>query len=121
VRLAIVHYHLRAGGVSRIIDLAVKALQTEGYLDGVHQVAVIAGSAPHARSLLDRRCVGVVPELNYSEGCGDVASLGKALDEEARRILGGVPISGIFTTRRLEKIRWCRCLPLNGPQRGERW
>jgi len=91
VRLAIVHYHLRAGGVSRIIDLAVKALQTEGYLDGVHQVAVIAGSAPHARSLLDRRCVGVVPELNYSEGCGDVASLGKALDEEARRILGGGP------------------------------
>ena len=87
MRIAILHYHLRAGGVSRIIDLAVKAL-----LEAGHKVAVIAGSLPHQKSLLlSSRCVGLVSELDYTDHCGDIAALGRDVDALAEEMLGGVP------------------------------
>ena len=86
MRIAILHYHLQAGGVGRIIDLAAQALTGAG-----HEVAVIAGSAPHARSLLDRSRIGIVPGLNYRQQCGDVGILGKEVDETARKVLGSDP------------------------------
>ena len=86
MRIAILHYHLRAGGVSRIIDLAVKALLESG-----HEVAVIAGSLPHQKSLLAPQCVGLVLGLNYSSHCSDIGELGREIDALARSMLGGAP------------------------------
>jgi hypothetical protein len=111
VRIAILHYHLDAGGVNRIIDLSARALTEAG-----HEVAVLAGGPPHARSLLDRRRVGVVPGLNYATGCGDLPSLAASLDGEARRILGGDPDLWHFHNHSLGKnpavpmlaARWAR-------------
>ena len=58
--ILIVHYHLRAGGVTRVIDSQVKVLREMG-----HKV-VIASSGPIAD--WDCECL-VIPELDYkSEG-----------------------------------------------------
>lgn len=86
MRIAILHYHLDSGGVGRVIDLAAMALAEAG-----HEVAVIAGSFPHKRSLLDRMKVGVVPSMNYSFLPCRLDDLAASVEREARRILGDAP------------------------------
>ena len=85
MRLAIVHYHLGKGGVTRVIANALAALG-----DSVEKVVVL--SSTEAEEDLKAR-VEVVPELAYcreasrERACALHAALGKA----ARRALGGPP------------------------------
>lgn len=85
MRLAIVHYHLRKGGVTRVIASALEALGVS--LDRV----VVLSSTPAEEPL---SCpVAVIPELAYSKEAsnGQVDRLYASLMREATDRLGGKP------------------------------
>lgn len=85
MRLAIVHYHLRKGGVTRVIASALKALG-----DSVEK-AVVLSSTPAEEPL---PCpVAVIPELAYSNEASpdQVDALHQRLVQEAGSHLGGQP------------------------------
>lgn len=83
MRVAVVHYHLRIGGVTTVIDQAARILGASGV-----QVCVIAGEPPAAELSAP---AAVIPELAY--GLHEISAsevLAKA-DEAASRLLGGPP------------------------------
>jgi glycosyltransferase involved in cell wall biosynthesis len=85
MRLAIVHYHLRKGGVTRVIATALEALGASV------DKAVVLSSTPSEEAL---PCpVAVIPELAYTGDAspGAVETLHRKLVEEARCHLGGNP------------------------------
>jgi glycosyltransferase involved in cell wall biosynthesis len=85
MRLAIVHYHLRKGGVTRVIASALEAL------GGSIDKAVVLSSTPTEETL---PCpVAVIPELAYTNTATPEAvdALHRKLIEEARAHLGGDP------------------------------
>ncbi len=59
--VAIVHHHLRAGGVTRVIENAVYALKKMGV-----ETVVVVGEAP-SHTVFAHRNIVVVPELNYAD------------------------------------------------------
>ncbi|MBU0676810.1 MAG: hypothetical protein KJ626_01730 [Verrucomicrobia bacterium] len=84
LRVAILHYHLRPGGVTRVIQQAVTALKARG-IDSV----VLTGEEVEAAGLPCR----LVEELNYHAGANsfspaDITSRVRAV---ARGTLGGDP------------------------------
>lgn len=85
--LAVVHYHLRTGGVSRVIERAVEALRQRGIA-----VVVLVGEAPPADSPLADDAV-VVDGLGYDQNdrTGDPDLLHGRLTEAARGTLGRTP------------------------------
>jgi len=88
MRIAIVHYHLRPGGVARVIQHAVSALRGSRC-----QVAVLTGYSPDAENFLPGE-VHIVPGLNYPRtGTSGQTSalLVKTLEATARKALGGGP------------------------------
>lgn len=85
MRVAIVHYHLRPGGVTRVVATAARVLQAAGVA-----VAVVVGEAPLAEFCAPVR---VVKGLGY---CRDdagltAAELVEALRGAATAALGGPP------------------------------
>ena len=87
MRVAIVHYHLRRGGVTRVIGHAVRALP-----GSVHP-AVLCGE-PAAADSGGLPCpIRVVDGLGYDAPAPtrDPAALAAALTEAARNVLGGAP------------------------------
>jgi len=84
MRVAIVHYHLKPGGVTRVIENAVMALG-EGM-----DVVVISGET-YADEVLHN--TAVVPDLRYTgkDEKPDVDALVKKLCQVAHRALGGAP------------------------------
>lgn len=85
--VAMVHYHLRGGGVTRVIELALSALEAPG---GARAV-VLSGEAPREGTLPEGTRVAVVPQLGYGSTGGGaegvraaraaaVAALGRAPD-----------------------------------------
>ncbi len=86
-RVAVVHYHLRPGGVTRVIENAAAALEESGAA-----TAVLSGEAPAGGSLLRGRS-RAVPGLGYASGKGapDPETLAVRLEEAARAALGGPP------------------------------
>lgn len=85
MRLAIIHYHLRKGGVSRVIASALQALQAD------LEAAVVLSSTEPDEPL---PCpVAVIPGLAYAReaSAGQAAELHKTLTRQARRHLGGDP------------------------------
>lgn len=86
LRIAIVHYHARPGGVTSVIARAAAALR-----ESPHRLAVLTGSRParHAAPAAAQ----AVPGLDYlrpgSARCG--AALTDRLMAAARRALGGRP------------------------------
>ncbi len=87
MRIAIVHFHLRRGGVSTVIQHALAGAERQGF-----SVAVITGQAPEAESLLQKH-VRTFPELSYSEATS-VASASELADRiirETSLLLGGAP------------------------------
>lgn len=85
MRLAIVHYHLRRGGVTRVIASALEAL---GEAAGK---AVVLSSTPSEEPL---PCpVAVIPELAYTRSASPQAarSLAREMMQEASRHCGGAP------------------------------
>jgi len=84
VRIAIVHYHLRPGGVTRVIEQAARLLQQAG-----HRVVVLAERVPADFPA----AVHPVPLLAYDEDREPVspAELEAALLEAVHARLGGLP------------------------------
>src|SRR5476651_2615111 len=70
MRAAILHYHLRAGGVIRVIELACAALAERGW-----DVLVMSGEPPPPGCRLPARQIAVVPELRYGIGAKDAEVL----------------------------------------------
>ncbi|MEX2673543.1 MAG: glycosyltransferase family 4 protein [Phycisphaeraceae bacterium] len=88
--VAIVHYHLQSGGVSRVIAHAAAALHARGV-----KVAVIVGEAPPEASHLDAPVeLAVLPDLGYDppgQPRADGAGLADQLESVAKEMLGRAP------------------------------
>jgi len=84
-RVAIIHYHLRTGGVTRVIQHAVEALRNQGC-----KVVVFSGEPPDAEFAGEVR---ILPELAYSDTApaAAAAQLRRALRQQASASLGGAP------------------------------
>lgn len=88
LRVAIVHYHLRPGGVTRVIRETVEALSTLP-----HRTAVIVGDVPDDATNLPELSA-VVPELDYADfaaSAEEVRRVAAAILEQSRSLLGGPP------------------------------
>lgn len=85
-RVAMVHYHLRRGGVSRVLEAAREALVAKG-----DKVAILSGELPPPGASSEG--VRVVPALNYRRSGSTVVaeSLADLLQREAQAQLGGPP------------------------------
>ncbi|HHC72887.1 MAG TPA: hypothetical protein ENK54_08305 [Thiotrichales bacterium] len=83
--VAVVHYHLRTGGVTRIVQHACQALRERGV-----KVAVLAATPPEMPLAAP---AAVVPELAYDERRPPVTTprLIALLRREAERLLGRAP------------------------------
>jgi glycosyltransferase involved in cell wall biosynthesis len=86
MRIAIGHFHLRAGGVTRVIEMAFRQLVADG-----HAVAVVVGEKPGERCRVPPEFVCVVPGLRYGAGASEGVSLGAELVGAAREVFGGDP------------------------------
>lgn len=62
IRVAIVHYHLRRGGVTRVIENALEALAGTDV-----DIFILTGEAPEDASRLKGTPFNVLPELGYCE------------------------------------------------------
>ena len=88
LRIAIVHYHLRPGGVTSVIRQAVSALENEN-----GRIAVLAGSSA-GPDMPGSAHYAVVDGLNYAATAQPPCSpdmLAERLEETARQALGGSP------------------------------
>ncbi|WP_028582970.1 glycosyltransferase [Desulfogranum mediterraneum] len=85
MRVAIVHYHLQPGGVTRIIEHSLRALQHSGFMVGVMSGKAPPGAYPAPWS--------VVEGLQYEAFRPRISarSLAAELLREARTMLGGLP------------------------------
>ena len=86
LKVAIVHYHLRRGGVTRVIESAREALKGRGV-----ELLILSGEEPRPEA--GSESVRVIPALNYRKtGNADIAeSLAEALKAEAQKHFGGQP------------------------------
>ncbi|HAK96226.1 MAG TPA: hypothetical protein DCM87_14855 [Planctomycetes bacterium] len=88
LRVAILHYHLRPGGVTQVIAGAVRALAGRDV-----RVAVLAGAPPDARAGIEAP-VAVVPGLGYATRAAPAPPperLAAALADAARGALEAAP------------------------------
>lgn len=85
LRIAITHYHLQRGGVTRVIENAVAALREEGI-----ETVVLSGEPYEGKAKLN---VQVVEELAYRDDFKGVSSarLAEKMREAAREGLGSDP------------------------------
>ena len=85
MNVAIVHYHLNPGGVTRVIENAVESLR-----DLDIQTVVISGE-PYRGSQLP--CTRTIPELCYTldESKADPIKLAESLEKTATDALGSAP------------------------------
>ncbi len=88
MRIAILHHHLRRGGVTRVIAHAAAELTRRG-----HRVVVLSGEPVAEPSAFDGIEVMVVDGLGYAESSApaETGAIKKTVEEEARIALGGVP------------------------------
>ena len=89
MRVAIVHYHLKRGGVTRVIESALAAFDT---LETPPDVVVLTGEVPDDVSFKDR--CRVIEGLRYSnaqERTPGPKALKKELQKAAKAALGGDP------------------------------
>lgn len=87
MRVAIIHYHLRRGGVTRVLEFCVPSLAAAG-----HEVVILTGEPPVDGSALAGYSV-IVPELAYDSNLepGDGSALMSIVSEAALDSLGGHP------------------------------
>lgn len=88
MRLAIVHYHLRPGGVTRVIEVACRALAEKGV-----NPLIVSGEAPASPMDLAGAEIAVVPGLGYSSqgSAATSAALATALMDAAKKHFGAAP------------------------------
>lgn len=87
LRVAIVHYHLRRGGVTKVIEQTVASMHGEAV-----ELVILSGEAPDASSPL-HRLARVIPELAYAEHHPEETSekIFRTLHDVAHDALGGQP------------------------------
>lgn len=87
MRIAIIHYHLRRGGVTRVIENTLAALAEKET-----QIAVLAEECSGLADKWRRHCIAV-PALRYQTGRRRIPprQLEKTLRAQALRKLGGAP------------------------------
>ena len=83
MRIAILHFHLRPGGVTRVIELATRALAEQDV-----EPLVISGEARPESSRLDPGQVQFVPELAYGGSPAQAEALIAGVEEACRRRWG---------------------------------
>lgn len=85
MRIAIVHYHLQPGGVTRIIEHTLQAVSDRGI-----SLAVLTGEAPAMEWPENYR---VIPGLQYDAIRAPVSSaeLAREMEQQAKDILGAEP------------------------------
>lgn len=85
LRIAIVHYHLRPGGVTRVIEHTLHALAE-------HPVnpVVLCGETTHTTHAT-RNHIRIVQGLGYADHTGREHNLARSLQRAATEILGGEP------------------------------
>ena len=106
MRVAIVHYHFRKGGVTRVVTSALRSLEALGI-----RVAVLAGEGASDPDLEGR--VTVVPGLGYRDdfALNAVSELEQDLRRAAREALGGDPDCWHLHNTSLGKNRvWTACV-----------
>ena len=85
LRVAIVHYHLRRGGVTRVIESATRALENR-------DVSTVVFGGEAADDGVDLPRVEVAPALGYAtESVADTRVDAAELSARAKRALGGPP------------------------------
>lgn len=80
IRVAILHYHLRPGGVTRVIEMAWAALQGHGV-----DLLVISGEPPPAETRIPPTSIQVVPELRYGVSSSEAEDLRVAVEAAEQR------------------------------------
>ncbi|MBK1706983.1 glycosyltransferase [Halochromatium glycolicum] len=87
MRIAIVHFHLQTGGVTRVIEHACRALALSG-----HEVAVLSGELPPQPQAFPAR-VKLVPALSYEERREPLgpSALREEMTQAATEALGAAP------------------------------
>lgn len=83
LRIAVLHYHLRRGGVSRVIQHARDALDRKRF-----QMAVVVGEAPGQQGAPG---IAVVKGLQYGADTAQIEALISDLRSAATKVLGGPP------------------------------
>jgi len=98
-KIVIVHYHLRRGGVLRVIEATCEVLAARG-----DEVLILSGEPPVRDGL--KAEVRVVPSLNYRKTGSPVVaeSLAEQLKKEALAFFGIPRTFGIFTIRLWQKM-----------------
>jgi glycosyltransferase involved in cell wall biosynthesis len=89
LRVAILHYHLKRGGVTRVIESTIRGFEASG---ASIKCAVLAGESSEHFSYRD--AVSVVPSLAYDNAqnsAPEVSKLYRELKDAARQALGGAP------------------------------
>ena len=92
MRAAILHFHLRAGGVTRVVELACEALCREGW-----DVLVVSGEEAPPGCRVEAGRVAVVPELGYDRGAGETEALREGVEGAMRRRWGGAVAEVVHT------------------------
>ncbi len=83
MRIAILHFHLRQGGVTRIIEMACAALHEQG-MDPI----VISGEPPPPGCRVPADRVAVVPSLAYEVEANRAEELLQKVDAAMQRVWG---------------------------------
>ncbi len=117
LRVAVIHYHLRGGGATSVISLALRAIEPLQI-----RTVVVSGEPPADESGWAGKSVRVVPELGYdlpdSPRSVSVGAVVKRLRETVRCALGGEPDVWHFHNHSLGKNvttpRIVRCLAEQG-------
>ncbi len=108
-RTAVVHYHWRRGGVTRVIETACRALTAAGL-----PVVVLCGEKPETPFPEDAGRLCVIPGLGYhAEACcerADIGALQQTVIAAAREALDGVPDVWHFHNATLGKNPAVSCL-----------
>lgn len=89
MRIAIIHYHLKRGGVTRVIESMLRGFDAQ---EAAPQCVVLAGEVPEDFRYKDRSCV--VWGLHYSNAQSETPesrTLVERLRAAARKSLGGDP------------------------------
>ena len=87
LKVAVVHYHLKPGGVTRVVENCVAAFQEAAI---AADFGMLVGP-PGEHAFLEKVCE--IPELGYADANPELApkDLLKKLEFEAQELFGGAP------------------------------
>jgi len=89
MRIAIVHYHLKRGGVTKVIESTLRGFME---LDNRPQCVVLAGEVPEGFRFAEQaRAVDGLHYSNHQSSTPEAITLLERMQSTAREVLGGAP------------------------------